>query len=261
MRWARFRSSDGRIGFGVFEDAHISEYEGDLYGMPRPTGRTLAHGSVTLLSPCTPSKIVALWNNFHALREKLGKPPPLHPLFLIKPSTSVIGTDEPILRPAGYAGKIAYEGELGIVIGKHCKNISPDEARAHIFGYTCYNDVTRGDFYEEGAFGRSPYFVYGKTYEGFAPMGPYVVTDLDPSNLHLECRINGEVRQSHSTSDRLFTPEQLVSFVSHLGTLNPGDVISCGSPPGMSWMNDGDVCEIEIEGIGVLRNHVRARAG
>src|SRR3984957_6448981 len=121
MRWARFRSNDGRTGFGTFDGERLVEYGGDMFDTPRAAGRTLAQGSFTLASPCAPSKIVALWNNFTALSVKLGKAPPSHPLFLIKPGTSVIGPCDAIRRPAAYKGKIIYEGELGIVIGKLCK--------------------------------------------------------------------------------------------------------------------------------------------
>src|SRR5882757_3050770 len=113
-RWARFKSDDGRVGFGMFDGGRIVEYEGDLFDSPRPTGTTIEAGGVTLLAPCAPSKMVALWNNFRALAAKLGKQAPVHPLFLIKPATCIIGPNEAIVRPTGYTGKIAYEGELGI---------------------------------------------------------------------------------------------------------------------------------------------------
>jgi 2-keto-4-pentenoate hydratase/2-oxohepta-3-ene-1,7-dioic acid hydratase in catechol pathway len=257
MRWARFRSGDGRIGFGVFDDAHISEYEGDLYGVPRATGRTLAHGSVTLLCPCTPSKIVALWNNFHALREKLGKSAPLHPLFLIKPSTSVIGTEEPIRRPAGYAGKIAYEGELGIVIGKHCKEISPDEARGHIFGYTCVNDVTASEVLNENV--DFAQWCRSKGYDTFGCLGPVITTDLDWLRARVITRLDGVERQNFALSDMIMPPETLVSRLSHDLSLLPGDVIACGTSVGIGSIRDGSTVEVHIGGIGSLSNTLVSR--
>ena len=126
--WVHFRSNDGRVGFGLFEAGRIVQYSGDPLGSPQPTGTTITRGAFTLLSPCVPSKIVALWNNFRALAAKLGKAAPAHPLYLIKPGTSVIGPGEPIERPMGYAGKIAYEGELGIVIRRRCKEVKVSEA-------------------------------------------------------------------------------------------------------------------------------------
>ena len=169
-RWARFRSNDGHVGFGLVEGTHILEHEGDLFADKRPTGRKFAQDAVTLLSPCAPSKIVALWNNFHALAGKLGKPVPTHPQFLLKPGTSTIGPNEPILRPRAYAGKIVYEGELGIVIGKRCKDVAPGEAADHIFGLTCVNDVTA-----IGVLNENPDFAQwcrSKGYDTFGCIGP-----------------------------------------------------------------------------------------
>src|SRR5258708_18024587 len=135
-RWARFRSNGGQTGYGIFEDTRILEYEGDFFAGAQPTGRTFAQDEFTLQSPCTPSKIVALWNNFNALAIKLGKAAPAHPQFLIKPGTSVIGPNQPIRRPTGYASTIAYEGELGIVIGRPCKDEPASSGEAFMFAYT-----------------------------------------------------------------------------------------------------------------------------
>src|SRR5439155_12925592 len=135
--WARFKSADGRVRFGVLEENRIVEYEGDLFDEPRPTGATIPRETVTLQTPCAPTKIVALWNNFHALAAKLGKQAPVHPLFLIKPGSSVAGPGDSILRPASYKGKMAYEGELGIVIGRHCKDVAESEGTDYIFCYPC----------------------------------------------------------------------------------------------------------------------------
>jgi 2-keto-4-pentenoate hydratase/2-oxohepta-3-ene-1,7-dioic acid hydratase in catechol pathway len=151
------------------------------------------------------------------------------------------------------------EVELGIVIGKRAKQVSRDRAREHIFGYTCVNDVTAGDLVTRGAFAASPYFVFGKIFDGFGPVGPWIVTDLEPSDLRLITRVNGQVRQNHSTSDWIHPVEEVVARVSNLVTLEPGDVISTGSPPGVEPIVDGDVVEIEIENIGVLRNYARNR--
>ena len=193
-RWARFQSSDGRIGFGMFEDTHILEYEGDFFAGARPTGRSFAQDAFTLQSPCAPSKIVALWNNFNALSIKLGKAAPTHPLFLIKPGTSVIGPNEAIRRPTGYAGKIAYEGELGIVIGKLCKNVRPGDAGDHIFGYTCVNDVTApGVLNENVDFAQ---WCRSKGYDTFGCLGPVIATGLEWSALQVITRVDGVERQN-----------------------------------------------------------------
>jgi 2-keto-4-pentenoate hydratase/2-oxohepta-3-ene-1,7-dioic acid hydratase in catechol pathway len=256
-KYLRYETAGGS-GYGLLEGETITPLKGDFPDFVPSGEPSIPLATAKLLAPTQPTRIVSCGPGF-----KCSFPDPAHfpamPAFWHKPLVALNHHEGIIELPDNEYPGINHEAELGIVIGKRAKCVTPEQAEAHIFGYTCYNDVTRGDFYEEGAFGASPYFAYGKTYEGFAPIGPWVVTGLDTSNLHIECRINGEVRQSHSTGDRLFTPEQLVSFVSQLGTLNPGDVISCGSPPGMTWMKHGDVCEVEIEGIGVLRNHVRDR--
>ena len=251
-RWARFRSDDGRLSFGLFEDTHILEYEGELFGDKRPTGRTFARDAVTLESPCAPTKIVALWNNFHALCVKLGKPAPTHPQFLLKPGTSVIGPDEPIRRPGTYPGKIGYEGELGIVIGKRCTDIRPDEADAHVFGYTCVNDVTAtGVLNENVDFAQ---WCRSKGYDTFGCLGPVVATGLEWSRLKVITRLDGAERQNYPLADMIISPPELVSRISHDMSLLPGDVIACGTSVGVGSIKDGSSVEVEIEGIGVLRN-------
>jgi 2-keto-4-pentenoate hydratase/2-oxohepta-3-ene-1,7-dioic acid hydratase in catechol pathway len=251
-RWARFRSNDGRVGFGKFEETHILEFDGDFFGEARPTGRSLAPGEFLLQSPCAPSKIVALWNNFNALSAKLGKAAPTHPLFLIKPGTSVIGPEDPIKRPTGYAGKIAYEGELGIVIGKHCKDVPPAKAADFIFGYTCVNDVTAGEVLNENV--DFPQWCRSKGYDTFGCLGPVIATGLDWTRLHVITRLDGVERQNYPLSDMIMSPEELVSRISHDMSLLPGDVIACGTSLGIGSIKDGATVEVIIEGIGSLRN-------
>jgi len=252
MRWARFRSSDGGIGFGVLEDAQITEYEGDMFGASRPTGRTVARGACALEAPCTPSKIVALWNNFHALGRKIGKAPPAHPLFLIKPGTSVIGPDQPIRRPSGYAGKIVYEGELGIVIGKLCKEVSPGDAADYIFGYTCVDDVTATEVLNENI--DFAQWCRSKGYDTFGCLGPVITTELDWSRARVITRLDGAERQNYPVSDMIMPPQELVSRISHDMSLLPGDVIACGTSVGVGSIKDGSTVEVTIDGIGSLVN-------
>jgi 2-keto-4-pentenoate hydratase/2-oxohepta-3-ene-1,7-dioic acid hydratase in catechol pathway len=254
IRWARFRSNDGRDGFGVFADTHIVEYEGDFFGSPRPTGRSVARGEFTLQSPCAPSKIVALWNNFNALSVKLGKSAPAHPLFLIKPSTSVIGPDVPIKRPSGYTGKIAYEGELGIVIGKLCKDVNPSAAGGYILGYTCVNDVTAADVLNENI--DFAQWCRSKGYDTFACLGPVITAGLDWSQARVITRLDGVERQNYPLSDMIISPDELVSLISHDMSLLPGDVIACGTSIGVGSMKDGCAVEVHIDGIGSLVNVV-----
>jgi 2-keto-4-pentenoate hydratase/2-oxohepta-3-ene-1,7-dioic acid hydratase in catechol pathway len=257
-RWARFRSNDGRIGFGAFDGEHIAEYEGDLFGASRPTARTLTQREFTLRSPCTPSKIVALWNNFHALKLKLGKSAPTRPLFLIKPGTSVIGPNEPIRRPTGYAGKIAYEGELGIVIGRLCKDVSAHDAGDHIFGYTCVNDVTALDVLNENI--DFPQWCRSKGYDTFGCIGPVIARELDWSRRRVITRLDGVERQNYPLSDMILPPDELVSRISHDMSLLPGDVIACGTSVGVGSIKDGCSVEVQIDGIGSLVNVLSLRA-
>ncbi len=251
-RWARFRSNDGRTGFGTFADGHVAEYEGDMFGTPRPAGRALAPGEFTLESPCAPSKIIALWNNFHALKMKLGKSAPAHPLFLIKPGTSVIGPGQPIRRPTGYTGKIAYEGELGIVIGKPCKDVAPNEVADRIFGYTCVNDVTASEVLNENA--DFAQWCRSKGYDTFGCLGPVVATGLEWQRLQVTTRVDGVERQNYPLSDMIIPAEELVSRISHDMSLLPGDVIACGTSVGIGSIKDGCAVEVYIDGIGSLVN-------
>jgi 2-keto-4-pentenoate hydratase/2-oxohepta-3-ene-1,7-dioic acid hydratase in catechol pathway len=240
------------MGFGIFDEAHILEYEGDLFDSPRPTGARIARGEFTLRSPCEPSKIIALWNNFTALGLKLGKQAPSHPLFLIKPGTSVAGPGDAILRPASYAGKIAYEGELGIVIGRRCKEVPVSQAADHIFGYTCVNDVTAGEVLNE-----NPDFAQwcrSKGYDTFGCLGPVIATELDWRSARVITRLDGVERQNYPLSDMIMSPTELVSRVSHDMTLLPGDVIACGTSLGIGSIKEGASVEVAIEGIGSLVN-------
>jgi 2-keto-4-pentenoate hydratase/2-oxohepta-3-ene-1,7-dioic acid hydratase in catechol pathway len=212
-----------------------------------------------LLSPCTPSKIVALWNNFTALSLKLGKSAPKHPLFLIKPGTSVIGTNEPIRRPTGYTGKIAFEGELGIVIGRYCKDVPPQEADACIFGYTCVNDVTAAEVLNENA--DFAQWCRSKGYDTFGCLGPVIAAGLDWSQLRVITRVEGVERQNYPLSDMIMSPQELVSRISHDMSLLPGDVIACGTSVGVGSIKDGCTVEVSIDGIGTLANTLLPGAG
>jgi 2-keto-4-pentenoate hydratase/2-oxohepta-3-ene-1,7-dioic acid hydratase in catechol pathway len=249
-QWARFRTKTG-IGFGTLEDGCILEHEGDMFDAPRATGRSLGMDAFSLLSPCAPTKIVALWNNFHALAAKIGKPAPAHPLFFIKSGTSVIGPGEPIKRPHGYSGKIVFEGELGIVIGRYAKDVPLNEAADYIFGYTCVNDVTAMDLlFENGDF---PQWGRSKSFDTFGCLGPVIATDFDKA-ANLITRLDQVERQNYPLADMIFPPHELVSKISHDVSLLPGDVIACGTSLGAGSIKDGVTVEIHIDGIGSLFN-------
>lgn len=248
----------GRTAYGHLEGDLIHPLDGPIEDLRPGSDAPVRLAEVRLLSPTAPSKIVAIGPNFRTYFADGTLTAPSQPMLWTKPATCRNDPDGVIELPPGHI--VNHECELAIVIGRTAKDVEVAAAASHILGYTCMNDVTAGDFATPGAFPASHYFVDGKIFDGFAPLGPCIVTDLDVSDLKLECRVNGEVRQSHSTSDFLFTPDFLVSLISKVMTLLPGDVISLGSPPGVSPIVDGDVVEVEIEGIGVLRSRVRAKA-
>jgi len=205
---------------------------------------------VRLLSPCLPSKIVCLGLNYRSHVEETKLPLPTVPLIFLKPSTAVIGPDDEIVLPR-LSRRVDYEGELGMVIGRKAKDVPEDKAREHVIGYTCLNDVSeRHNQAEDGQWTRA------KGYDTFAPIGPCIETEVDPDNLKLETYLNGELRQSANTSDLIFAVSKLISFVSSVMTLLPGDIIATGTPSGIGRVNPGDVVEVRIEGIGTLRNPV-----
>ena len=251
-RWIRF-AKDGEVGFGTLEDETITRHEGALFEGPQPTGETLQLAAVTLLTPVVPSKMVALWNNYHALAAKLGLEPPAEPLYFLKANSSFATGGETIRRPASYDGRVVYEGELGIVIGRHCAGVSEAEAAAHIFGYTCINDVTAADLLN-----KDPTFAQwtrAKSFDGFGVFGPVVATELDPAGLSVRTVLNGEERQNYPIGDMIFPPEALVSRISQDMTLLPGDVIACGTSLGVGSMKQPrNRVEVSIEGIGTLSN-------
>jgi 2-keto-4-pentenoate hydratase/2-oxohepta-3-ene-1,7-dioic acid hydratase in catechol pathway len=250
--WVRFRTVDGDIGFGTLVDAEILEHQGDMFEVTRSTGRTFNSNACVLQSPCTPSKIVGLWNNFYELAAKLGKAAPAHPLWFIKPDTSVIGPEESIRRPPEYTGKIVFEGELGIVVGKICTRVSILDAERYIFGYTCVNDVTAADLlYENSDFAQ---WTRAKSFDTFSCIGPAIATDLNVLTANLVTRLGGNERQNYSLSDMIFKPAELVSRLSHDLTLLPGDVIACGTSLGVGSIKDGNKVEITISGVGTLAN-------
>jgi 2-keto-4-pentenoate hydratase/2-oxohepta-3-ene-1,7-dioic acid hydratase in catechol pathway len=200
-----------------------------------------------------PSKIVGIGQNYRAHAAEMGKGIPEEPLMFLKPPSAVIADGAPIERPDGYE-RVDYEGELGVVIGKRAHRVSRAHALDYVKGYVCVNDVTVRDLQKkDGQWTRA------KGFDTFCPMGPRIATGLDPTNVRITTRVNGEIKQDSSTSDMIFDVPTLISFVSHHMTLEEGDVISTGTPQGVGPLSPGDVVEVEIEGIGVLRNPVIAR--
>jgi 2-keto-4-pentenoate hydratase/2-oxohepta-3-ene-1,7-dioic acid hydratase in catechol pathway len=200
-----------------------------------------------------PSKIIGIGVNYRAHAVEMGKRPPEEPLMFLKPPSAMIPHGGQIRRPAGYA-QVHHEAELGVVIGTRCSRVSRERALEVVMGYTCVNDVTVRELQaKDGQWARA------KGFDTFCPVGPQIVGELDPSNLRIQCRVNGKTRQDSTTADMIFDVPALIAFCSEYFTLEPGDIISTGTPSGVANLDVGDVCEIEIEGIGVLRNEVVAR--
>ncbi|MGY4594215.1 2-keto-4-pentenoate hydratase/2-oxohepta-3-ene-1,7-dioic acid hydratase in catechol pathway/ketopantoate reductase [Bradyrhizobium sp. GM22.5] len=254
-QWLRFRNS-GATGFGTLTSSGISVHEGEMFGRHAATGKTLALSEVELLAPCVPSKIVALWNNFHALAAKLNQPEPPEPLYLLKATTSITTPGAVIRRPSYYDGKTTYEGELGIVIGKTCARVSPAEADSFIFGYTCVNDITANDILTSDP--TFPQWARAKGIDDYGPFGPVIATGLDPVRLVVRTILNGAERQNYPISDMIFTAQELVSRISHDMTLLPGDLIAVGTSVGVGVMKEPvNIVTVAIDGIGELTNKFR----
>ncbi len=251
-KWLRFAHGD-RVGFGTLDGAAISVHDGDMFGAARATGEVLARADVELLVPCLPSKMICLWNNFHALAAKLGVREPAEPLYFFKSATAFLAHGGTIRRPGAYAGKVVYEGELGIVIGKVCRAVPESEAAGRIFGYTCVNDVTAVELLKkDDTFDQ---WTRAKSFDTFGVFGPVIETDADPSSAVLRTVLNGAERQNYALSDMIFAPARLVSLLSHDVTLLPGDVIACGTSLGVGSMKEPEnSIEISIDGIGALSN-------
>ncbi len=217
---------------------------------PHRVGEVYDEALVTWLTPSDASKVVAIGQNYRKHAEEMGKAVPLEPLIFMKPSTALNAHGAPIVLPPA-SQEVHYEAELALIIGKPLKRASEEEAREAIFALTCFNDVTARDVQR-----REVQHTRAKSYDTFACCGPWMVKGLSSDDLAVTCRLNGETRQAGRTSDQVHSPARLVAFISHVMTLLPGDVVSTGTPSGVGPMVEGDVVEIEIEGVGVLRNPV-----
>jgi 2-keto-4-pentenoate hydratase/2-oxohepta-3-ene-1,7-dioic acid hydratase in catechol pathway len=249
MKIVRFQAR-GKTRYGILEGETIRALKGTPYRSVIKTGQPYHTSEVKLLAPCLPSKVVALGVNYRSHGEEMSHRIPEEPLIFIKPSTSVIGPEADIVYPA-ISQRVDYEGELGVVIGRRARHVPLPDTFRYILGYTCVNDVTARDIQA-----RDKQWTRGKGFDTFCPIGPCIETDLNPDNLMLETRLNGERKQYTSTADLIFPVDKLVSFVSQVMTLLPGDVIATGTTAGVGPMQPDDVVEVEIEGIGVLKNYV-----
>lgn len=249
--WIRF-IRHGTEGFGTLDGEVIHSHAGDMFGTPTPTGETIPRDAVALLPPVRPRLFIGLWNNFAEAAAKQGLAHPGTPLFFLKSPGSVAGPEAPIPLPAHYAGRVIYEGELGLVIGARVSNADEDEAARAIFGLTCVNDVTALDLLNaDPSFAQ---WARAKGCDGFGPIGPAIATGLDWSGLRVQVALNGRLRQDYPLSDMIIPPARIVSLISREMTLEPGDVIACGTSVGALPMRAGMVVEVTIAGIGTLRN-------
>jgi 2-keto-4-pentenoate hydratase/2-oxohepta-3-ene-1,7-dioic acid hydratase in catechol pathway len=239
--------------FGVIEDQSVTEISGPPWAQWSRTSNTWQLDQVRVAAPVTPAKIVCVGRNYAAHATELGNELPKEPLIFLKPSSSIVGNDEAIVLPR-YSQRVEHEGELAIIIGRRCSHLrDSDDALENVLGYTCVNDVTARDLQKsDGQFTRA------KGFDTFCPVGPHIETDLDPTNVLVETYVNGERRQSGSTSLMTYTCAFLVRWISRMMTLHPGDVISTGTPAGVGPLIAGDNVEVRIPEIGVLRNPVHA---
>ena len=258
-KWIRFRRQDSQLDeFGQLLDdvdidsQRVSVCTGNMFDRPEATDEILAIENLQILNPCWPGKMICLWKNVRSVAEKQGLSIPEEPLYLFKPSSSYLPHLGEIQRPDYYDGKIIYEGELGIVIGKTCKGVSETEAGDFIFGYTCVNDVTALSLID-----KDPTFAQwtrAKSMDTFGVFGPSICTDVDPQQLRVQTHYRGKVRQDYEISGLIFSPYQIVSLLSQDMTLNPGDLIACGTAAGVLPIKPGSTIKVHINGLDPLTN-------
>jgi len=249
MKIVRF-AIDNKVRYGILDGESIQGIEDKPYRYLKPTDSYYQLSEVKLLSPCLPSKIVALGLNYRAHAEEAKMPLPNAPLIFLKPSTAVIGPEENITYPST-SHRVDYEGELGVVIKKPVWRVSIEDALDYVLGYTCFNDTTARDLQS-----LDKQWTRAKGFNTFAAVGPCIETELDPGNVVLETYINGEIKQRGNTNDLIYSIPELINFISHVMTLLPGDIIATGTPSGIGPMYPGDTVEIKIKPIGTLRNYV-----
>ena len=249
----RFRFGD-RIATGASElgSDTIRVLRGTFFEDPVPTGEEVPFDDVRLLAPVLPSKLVCVGRNYAAHAAEFGMEVPEEPLLFLKPSTSVIGPGDPI-RLLPISRRVDHEGELAVVIGRIARNVKTEDAAKHILGYTCANDVTLRDLQRT-----DDQWARAKGFDGSCPLGPWIETDLDPTDVRVQTRVNGEVRQTGQTSDMVFGVATLIEYVTSFMTLLPGDAILTGTPEGVGRLEPGDVVEVEVDGVGTLSNPVEA---
>ena len=253
MKIARFSHNDG-IKYGILDDGELVVLAGDpMFAGYETTGERVPLADAALLAPVIPrSKVVCVGKNYHDHAAEMGGEAPAEPLLFLKPNTAVIGPGDTIVRPVALSERTEHEGELVVVIGRIAKNVAAENAHQYVFGYTVGNDVTARDLQrKDGQWARA------KGFDTFCPLGPWIETDLDLDEAVLTTRVNGEVRQHAPLTDMIHSVADIIAYASAVFTLLPGDVIMTGTPAGVGTFEAGDTVEVEISGIGTLRNAVR----
>lgn len=250
MRLIRY-AKDGTTAYGsLTREEEVQPLAGDPFGDLEPAGDPISLSHVLLLAPVVPSKIVAIGLNYRDHAEEQGLKVPEEPILFLKPSTALLDPEGEIVYPE-MAARVDYEAELAVVIKRAAKAVPVERAREFILGYTCFNDVTARDLQK-----KDRQWTRAKSFDTFAPLGPCIVTDLEPGSLEIRCFLNGTLKQRSTTAHLVFPVERLVSFISRVMTLLPGDVIATGTPAGIGPMQRGDHVAVMIEGIGTLKNVV-----
>jgi 2-keto-4-pentenoate hydratase/2-oxohepta-3-ene-1,7-dioic acid hydratase in catechol pathway len=249
MKIVRF-SIGKKIGYGVLKNKSIRVIQGNPFHAIRYSGVSVRLSDVKLLAPCVPSKIVCLGVNYRSHAGEINTQLPEAPLIFLKPPTAVIGPEDKIIYP-DMSQRVDYEGELGVVMKKKTSHVTEEAALDFVLGYTCFNDITARDLQsKDGQWTRA------KGFDTFAAFGPWIETEIDPSNVPLETYLNGELKQKGNTSDLIYSVREVISFISRVMTLLTGDVIATGTPGGIGPMKSGDTVEVKIAPIGTLRNYV-----
>lgn len=250
MKFVRYQIGN-EISYGLMEDDLVRKLEGDIFDSYEKTDKTYKLSDIKLLPPCMPTKIVAVGINYRDHAAEMKHQLPMDPIIFIKPNTAIIGHED-YIELTQMSERVDFEGELALVVSKKAKNVEPENALEYILGATCLNDVTARDLQsKDGQWTRA------KSFDTFAPFGPCIATDLNYNNLELELLVNGEVKQKSNTSYFINNANRVLSYISKVMTLNPGDIIATGTPAGVGKLSQGDVVEVKIEGIGILRNYVK----
>jgi 2-keto-4-pentenoate hydratase/2-oxohepta-3-ene-1,7-dioic acid hydratase in catechol pathway len=243
---------NGEVKSGWMLDDKVGEIVGNIFGEYRRREAKTPAADVRIITPCVPSKIICVGRNYVDHAKELGNEVPKVPLLFLKPSSSIIPNGEHVILPP-QSNQVEHEAELVVVIGKRGRNITPEQSKDYIFGYTIGNDVTARDLQKI-----DDQWTRAKGFDTFCSFGPWIDTEFDPSDAVVTCRVNGQMRQMASTRDMVFNVSTLIAYISSVMTLEPGDIIFTGTPAGVGELKNGDVVDVEIEGLGKLSNPVKA---